>query len=345
MVGCTGELRREGNREAPMTRRMSTAGATALVLALAACGGGSGSVAKTAAPGTTISPYSLAPTLAGSSSSGALPKGVLASVALGGGPLRLGAGFGSLWVATHRDSFLYRIDPRTNRVVAKIDTGNESCGTPVAGAGRIWVTGCDPGPTTVIDPATNQVVGSIKGEAGLVLAFSGGKVWLPQPYDARTLKAAGHVRAEGGDVVAAAGSIWVANSDDATVARVDPGTGRTVHTYHAGEVNSLESYEWFYDGAVWIASSAHVWRIDPRTNAVTTHTVDLGEEMPDAPLIAAGSLWIRTLNADILRFDLRTFRLVGHYPFSPGSTGFETVAFGSLWETNLENSTMWRDRI
>jgi streptogramin lyase len=273
-----------------------------------------------------------------------LPKGVLASLPLSAGPLRLGAGFGSMWVATHRDSFLYRIDPRTNRVVAKIDTGNESCGTPVAGADRIWVTGCDPGPTTVINPATNQVVGSIPG-GGLVLAFSGGKVWLPQPYDVRTLHAAGHIHADGADVVAGAGSVWVANADDGTVARLDPATGRTVRTYHAGEVGSDENFAWFYDGAVWIVTKTTAWRIDPGTNQVTRHTVDIGDELPDTPLIAAGSLWIRTMNSDVRRFDLRTFHLVGRYPFRPGSSGFETVAFGSLWVANLDDSTLWRDRI
>jgi YVTN family beta-propeller protein len=114
-------------------------------------------------------------------------------------------GEGSIWVAgPWGSSPVARIDPRGNRVLARIPLQKfRASGIAVGGKG-VWVSDAGRDQVWRIDPALNSPVGSTKvGLAPVGVAFG-------------------------------AGSIWVANSGDGTVSRIDPVSWRVVKTIDVG---------------------------------------------------------------------------------------------------------------
>ena len=144
------------------------------------------------------------------------------------------------WVSTHRDSLLYRIDRRTNRVAAKIDIGQNACGQVGAGLGRIWVPHCDTATSVVVlDAATSAVVGKVEAWP-LKIAFGYGSAWMWNPagdtsellrVDPASLRVVAHIPlpAPGGAAFKGPDGIWHV-ADDGTVSRIDPATNAVTKT-------------------------------------------------------------------------------------------------------------------
>lgn len=349
----------------------------AVVVAMVGSGCGSsraggGSPASGGTPSYGPVPATSAP--AGPTATGALPKGVLASIPVGdaGG---IGFGFGSVWIDSHRSNLLTRIDPATGQVVASIDTGMaDSCGPVGIGFGRVWVSGCDDDPeTAVIDPATNQVVGRI-AHTGLSVGFGAGSAWIgslasiggsgdPWAYriNPKTLAVQARFKVPGSGVVFGAGSAWVADEANGTVARIDPATNKVIAVIPAGLPGAGGTVAAFAAGYLWIypgflnppATDKHdnkVWRIDPRGDTVTEKILPSLAHLHPAfttGQFAAGmgSLWLRGYHTAVYRYDARALKLIAAYPADTGAIGMMAPGFGSLWVSNMDTSTLWRDRL
>jgi hypothetical protein len=128
-------------------------------------------------------------------------------VAHGGGPLVFGAG--SLWVGAWRDGQVVRVDPRSNRVVARFPAGGRNPAGLAVGAGSIWVVHPDTDEVVRLDPGTGRVVARIK-LGPLPFEFA--------PGDRRFLPSL---------VAVGAGAGWVATGRGA-VARIDLASNRVV---------------------------------------------------------------------------------------------------------------------
>jgi YVTN family beta-propeller protein len=104
-------------------------------------------------------------------------------IPVGGFPLGLAVGFGSVWVAQKEDGTVRRIDPNTGRTRQVIAVGHQPNSVAV-GQRTILVTNeCD-GTVSRIDPATNRVVGTIKpGYHPRDVAVRGGFAWLEVAKD------------------------------------------------------------------------------------------------------------------------------------------------------------------
>src|SRR3954452_21331805 len=122
-----------------MSARAQTVAAVLLAVAVASsvggCGSGGGSQASSPVTTTTSPPTAPDPT----PSSTAPPRYVAASVPTADSPSDIASGFGSIWVVTHRGAEVDRINPATNRVIAKIPSrgGSELLGIAI-GAGHVW---------------------------------------------------------------------------------------------------------------------------------------------------------------------------------------------------------------
>lgn len=95
----------------------------------------------------------------------------------GGG---LAAGEGAVWVVDWSDE-LIRIDPRNNRVVARIAIPGANLKRVAVGAGAVWVLDtAGPGHLRRIDPATNRLVGEPAVVNGLPahLVVGEGAAWV-----------------------------------------------------------------------------------------------------------------------------------------------------------------------
>lgn len=145
---------------------------------------------------------------------------------------KLAAAPDGVWVV-NPDQSVSRIDPSTNRVVARIDAEAQAV---AVGEGDVWVA--EEAHIAEIDAGTNTVVRRIPvaEDGAAALAVGAGAVWVADPLD---------------------GSVW-------RVERNSPYATRRIAL--APWVNGVS----FGAGAVWATNEIgdEVYRIDPRTNEV-----------------------------------------------------------------------------
>ena len=131
-------------------------------------------------------------------------------------------------------------------------------------------------------------------------------------------------------------AVWVTNTDDNTVSRIDPAT-RNVQTIAVGNSPSGIATG---GGAVWVANGLDgtVSRIDPGTNTVV-QTIGVGNG-PVGIAYGAGSIWVaNTGDGTITRIDARSGR-----PGKPSPVAATELAFGrgALWASQRAASRVVR---
>jgi len=284
------------------------------------------------------------------------------TIAVGGSPVHLGIGFGSVWVLDHRLGIVYRINPQTNRF-RRIAVGESLCATPAFGAGAVWVWGCDSNTTYKINAATNKIVkkvpgiGPVYGAGSLWVIDDSGNVVRVDPSSGlslATIRPGVSVADDGGVAVVGDGTVWV--SADTGVSRIDVATNMVtdVIPLPGGKVSGQvpggllgANYGVFTNGAFWDTNAAGIYKIDAATNTVSRLGVVLHplSQFGDVPIAAAnGSLWVRTSDTSIARIDETTGKVTARYPAAGGGGG-AVVGFGSLWNANFASGTVWRTPI
>jgi YVTN family beta-propeller protein len=283
---------------------------------------------------------------------------VRATIPLGGAN-QIGIGAGSVWVSDDGAGELVRVDPSSNRVVARIAAGDSPGGVAV-GEGGVWVASSkrasgewSGGTVWRIDPNTNEVVAGIEvssilvdvavGE-GAVWASNGnhgrfGAVWRIDP-ETNQLSRSAPIRVGGGpsDVEVAHGSVWVALADDGAVVRIDPTTNEVGAPIRVGAAPFSLAVG---AGAVWVLNSndGTVMRIDPTSGRVTGRAIPVGGMASDLA-VAADALWI-TNGKRVLRIDPVTGEIRDELPVADGPFAV-AVGMGSVWVTGNFNGTLIR---
>ena len=177
---------------------------------------------------------------------------------------------------------VYRIDPKTNRVVDRI-----SVDSPTGldfGFGSVWVASAGHGTVSRIDPKTGEVVAKIKVGRGAVDVAAdkhSGSVWvaglhLPKNYDGVTSRK---------------------TPKDNKLTRIDPKANRVAAEIpiRADTPNSGAQGVATGNGAVWVTSDdGRLLKVDPATNKVAA-TVPLGDYSSDLA-VSGGSIWVSGQN-------------------------------------------------
>ena len=146
-----------------------------------------------------------------------------APVKLGRDPADIAVGPAAIWVANRGDDSVWRIDPHSRAVAAKVAVGDRPS-VVRTGPGGVWVLNSGDSTITRIDPSSNQPVGA---------PISLGK--------------------QLNDLVVTQDAVWV-SAADGTVTRLDPRTGGTIGTSLSPGTPPLALAP---DGAsVWVASPA-----------------------------------------------------------------------------------------
>jgi streptogramin lyase len=335
----------ERNQGGPMTRRSFSRMSLALVAA--------------AAVTATTSSVSARP--AGGSE-------IVATIRTPGFPGPVAVGFGSVWVGGHRSGTVYRIDPRTNRVAAKVEVPDTLCTFPALGAGSIWWPNCGEGGQYFyrIDPRSMRVAGRRSGYAP---RFGAGSLWFTaggpdrgeaivrlDPRTGRPLARVTRLGFDKRDVFFVAGigfgSAWVW-SESGVVARINTKTNRLTSVIPAPGTKRSGAFAGGYlfggsfavaAGSVWLTNPAGLYRIDPKTNVATLVKLPLRPftQYGEIALAAGdGALWIRTSDRTVARFDPRRRKVVAKYP-AAGGGGEIAYAFDALWVANAYADNVWR---
>ncbi len=302
-------------------RRVTAAGAAAVLVLSAACTSGSEHE-------VVPSPHRVSVTTI------PLGRGRVQGLAFDGG---------TIWVCSEvqgrgKTGTLWPVDPNTGRLSGQ-PVKVRFCGSSIAAAGYLWVDGFR------IDPLTGRMVAlPFQGQPE---AFLDGSLWTSgQSGLVRIDPATNRVQAvvfdqpmeAFGRVVGIDGSVWFAVGD--RIFRVDPATNEIVATIPKADhiANAMATGA----GSVWVANGGEgtILRIDPATNRISA-TITTGAENLLGVVVAYGSVWAvgdQTVGGDsrerLWEIDPRTNRAIGHAVtiLAPGHSGFPVVAAGeSLW--------------
>ena len=170
-------------------------------------------------------------------------------------PLKVAATDEAIWVALHRAGRVDRIDPRTNKVVASVETPTPQCrpgacnGLQTIAASRrdVWVFNDEKTQLVHIDARTNRVVGSVP---------TTGYTWSDPVIDGN--------------------SVWAALAHSGDIVRISARTNAVTKTVHVDAPQAWPIA--VVDGALWVGSydpgleggaAEQLHRVDPKRGTIT----------------------------------------------------------------------------
>jgi DNA-binding beta-propeller fold protein YncE len=259
---------------------------------------------------------------------------VVARTGIGTGSCGLGYGAGSL-----------RIDPRTNKVVGKTGIGSGSCGLGY-GAGSLWVEDTSSSTVSRVSAATGKRLKAIRvGITPYDTTFAYGAVWTTaygrgelERIDPKRNRVVAHWQLpQATGVVGAFGSVWAAGATG--VIRVDPATGKLLATV---PIDTGAGWTAASTDAVWVTTPAGLARIDPQTNVVET-TVALAGPLGD-PDVVGGMVWVPQIRKNAIAVvDPATNTVVRTVKSGAGPFVVTAIA-GEAWVPSWKGKDIWRFR-
>jgi streptogramin lyase len=297
-------------------------------------------VPSTASAGTALPPASATDAPArtpGTTVLDGVPAKVL-QLGLDAAPIDIAYAFGSIWVASHQQAKVIRIDPITMTETARIQVGNGP-GWFAVTDDAVWVTLQQGRGMARIDPATNTA----DNRSGMwppcwapVVAF--GSIWL-LGCDAQRVMRVNPTTFDSSDVsVGEQSSIVLADDRLLTVgpkglSRIDPETGTLTHIGGPAGVGLG-----FAGGTVWVSDETKVMRVDPASGAVVA----------TLPITYAGIVrgqgdyaWMIQEDTAVLKIDLETNKILRTVPVRPQPASAVEAA-GGLWVTSFAGDAVWR---
>jgi DNA-binding SARP family transcriptional activator/ABC-type branched-subunit amino acid transport system substrate-binding protein len=245
---------------------------------------------------------------------------VVKTFATGGTPTDIAAGGGALWVGNASAaagsqlagsvfmSSVSRLDPGaglvTHRVELPRQPEGDCCAPRIPGAsqltvgdGSVWAV--DPDLRLArIDLASGRRVATVGGLSAVAVAVGREGVWVDDGtrtvarVDPRSnsISARIHLAASAlSGIAVGAGAVWVTDSIDGTLWRIDPGPPAVTRTIPVGVGATGVS---FGAGAVWVVNWLHgdVLRVNPRSNTVTA-SIDVAGT-PQSVAVGEGRVWV-----------------------------------------------------
>jgi DNA-binding beta-propeller fold protein YncE len=277
---------------------------------------------------------------------------VSAPIAVGRGPLRIGVGGGSVWVASARDGTLSRIDPAAMKVVSgpqRIDGGVSGV---AVGEGSVWVTSPRTGRVLRIDPASGRIVQTVAvgGHPGAIV-LAGGRAWVADEEGAGVTAinvSGGRVFKRGIDPHSAplrlgggAGGVWVSSASTGTVRRIGLRTVEPGPPIPAGRGPAGVTVG---GGLVWVANSRadRVSRIDPSTRSLFGEPISVGER-PGGIDAGTSTVWVaNTVSGTVTRLDIESGEPIGDPVAVGAAPGAIAVGKEAVWVANNGDGTVTR---
>jgi DNA-binding beta-propeller fold protein YncE len=229
-----------------------------------------------------------------------------------------------VWLADFDTDLLYRMDPASLKVVARIRVGTNPEGVAVdPRSGAVWVANHRGGSVDRVDPATDRVVASVKV----------GSTGPSGPHQ----------------VTVGLGSVWVGVPNASRYYRIDPRTNTVAAMIDVPLGGAPCGGFAFSKVAVWTPScreTTNLVRIDPVANKAVA-VVELGGYGSD-PVLVQGFPWLVVESLSdgpgrLVRVSPTTNKVDRVFSFGDGFKGGGlTVLDGSVWLTDWANSTIMR---
>lgn len=272
----------------------------------------------------------------------------------------------AVWVVFHRAGYVARIDPKTNKVVARVSLPVPGC-VPHGCAGlenvtatrdSVWVANNQTGELVHIDAHTNKVVAKIPARIEDDPVVYRDSIWVTRwadsgdlvKIDAKTNKVTATVHIDRPYVLPLAvidGKLWASGTSDQggvetdLLVRIDPDTG-TVEA----EFPAIGGYQAAVGaGDLWLerVHTAVITRADGRTGT-SEQDVHIGLQESFAMASGGGSIWVRSQQPDrLVRIDVNENRVteVIELPTTEFQTGI-AYGHGSLWVSDWSAGAVYR---
>lgn len=269
---------------------------------------------------------------------------ITAQVRVGRKPVALATSEGKVWVANAGDDTLSEFDPTRGQLIRTLGLSATPSSLAVV-AKQAWVATAtrgarliELGPDGDVSTFAAADPGGMGRAAQVAVGF--GRIWLADGDSrvfplrvsassfAHPIDVPNGYGVPGGQLVAAAGAIWVADPHGNEVSRVDPSSGATTATISLGRdtgagggATGLAAGH----GSVWaVAPNApKLWRIDPQANTVAD-VIHLGHS---AVAVAVGSdaAWVATSDGHVVRVSISTDRVTARIRVGGTPTAIATA--------------------
>jgi streptogramin lyase len=213
---------------------------------------------------------------------------------------RIASGFGSLWVPSCGDGSLVRLDAKTLKKSAQIETGIAAVpGALAVSSDSVWLLTDNKTTLSRIDPDKNAVIADLRLPAGCKnLTFGETALWLVCPAQNQVL----HINpatnlvtkritvsADPQSLAIGEGSVWVLCSKEGRVERIDPKTDKVIKTIELGVPAAVGEIA-FGEGSIWVTMTGFpLTRINPTKDEVVQQFYGTGG---GAIQISTGAVWL-----------------------------------------------------
>jgi virginiamycin B lyase len=258
----------------------------------------------------------------------------------------------AVWVAGTKPYLVQRIDPRTNRIIAKVRLSGEACSGIEFGFGSVWVPLCGKHPALVrISVLTNRITATLPippagAEGGI--ASGGDSVWMVTDENgtlSRIDPAANKVRqtisipAGSYNPLFADGIIWVTGFDTNVVTSVDDSSGRVLASIAVGPKPRFLAAG---AGSIWTLNQGDgtISRVDQKSRKVTA-TIRVG--IPGAGgdiCFGEDSVWTTVFDVPLTRINVKTDKVSRQWIGHGGDS--VRLGHGSVWLTDYHRGLLWR---
>jgi DNA-binding beta-propeller fold protein YncE len=264
---------------------------------------------------------------------------VVAQVADGNDPRAVAADASSVWVANH-DRTVWRVDAHTNRVISRSPAYGVPADVAILPADTVACCNGSPANAVVVNGPSDPGVVEINAASGATTVFR---------LASRGPDLGGDASAATGALRVAAGpaGIWVARPDR-QVGRFNVNTGRLVLPLFIAPPRDERGDSYFSGiavgaGGVWVLGDGNdrvLWRIDPATARLAA-TVAL-PFVPTDVAVGDGAVWVTSALANTLaRIDPSTDRITAAIPTGKGAAAV-AVGAGSVWVAGQVDDTITR---
>jgi DNA-binding SARP family transcriptional activator len=238
---------------------------------------------------------------------------ITADVPIGGQPVAMALGGGSLWVANADDQTVIRIDPKTRKVEDTLGGLGTNLSDLAFAFGSLWVAGGNDGTLMRIDPRTGGI-----NQVDLALARGA----VPQPVFL---------------VATGAGSVWITRGNQ--VLQIDPKNDEVMTRTNVFRPQGLGVGA----GSAWATTEdEHVVRIDPRRGEkIVDQDLSLSTYFP---FLYGRSLWLIAAETPplVLRLEPGTLAQQGVIQF-PKQFPFDLAGGeGAVWTVDHDGGLVWR---
>ena len=258
----------------------------------------------------------------------------------------------AVWVGGSKPYSVQRIDPSTNKIVAKIGLPGEACSGLAFGFGSVWVPVCGKRPSLArVDVNTNEIsailpFGTAGAEAGITA--SSDSIWIiPDEkgtltrVDPRSNTVRQRIAIPPGSYnpLFSDGMIWITGVDKSVLTVVDASSGDVLASLPVGPKPRFLTSG---NGSVWTLNQGDgtVTRVDTSTRKLTA-TIPLGIPGVGGDICyGADSVWTAKFGIPLSRIDAKTNMVSRQWV----GRGGDALRFGydSIWLTDYYRGLLWR---